>query len=114
MSVRRSRDGLWLPLTPEAVPAEALEWPPARAGTEARDEARRRAGAPLLRSSAVASADADADAPASLWGPPAPPQFAAALRARLVEAALGGRLARGFCSKVVGMGVERSVESSKR
>ena len=102
MSVRRSADGLWLPLTLEPFDdATKLEWPPARS-REASDEERAKA--------ASGSSSSDPAAPPFLWGPPAPPQFAAALKARLVEAALGGRLARGFCSKVIGMGVERSVD----
>ena len=101
MSVRRSADGLWLPLTLETFDdARKLEWPPARS-REARDEE---------RAKAASSSSSDPADPLLLWGPPAPPQFAAALKARLVETALGGRLARGFCSKVIGMGVERSVD----
>lgn len=117
MSVRRSADGLWLPLCRgpfgrskkrkeaedgggESDDSSCLDWPPARS-RGARDEAR--------REKAATAVDDDSNGANPLWGPAAPPQFAAALRAKLVFACLGGRLARGFCAKVVGQGVERAV-----
>ena len=95
MSVRRGRDGLWLPIGDGSIEPAQLEWLPERGD---RDAAR------------AAARGGDAASSSAPYGPPPPPHVTAALRAALVDAVLGGRAARAFCARVVGRAVERAVD----
>ena len=96
MSVRRGRDGLWLPIGEGPIEPGQLEWLPERGDRDAARAAARAGGAA-----------------SSSYGPPPPPHVTAALRASLVDAVLGGRAARAFCARVVGRAVERAVDDTK-